>query len=86
MFVFGQSRTQWYHYPGNNLREGLGLGDEMPNSVLDIFNSGTRTYLSTLWAPLVLGDKKKIDAYLTFEIFIFVLFCSSVCLAKNHRY
>lgn len=67
-----------------SLREGLGFRNKMLNSILDIFNSSTKTHLFTLWAPLVQGDNKKTDTHLTFRIFIFVLICSSVCLARNH--
>lgn len=46
----------------------------MLNSILDMFNSSTRTHLFIVWAPLDLGDKKKTNSHLTFRIFIF-LFC-----------
>lgn len=67
-----------------SLREGLGFRNKMLNSILDIFNSSTKTHLFTLWDPLVQGDNKKTDTHLTFRIFIFVLICSSMCLARNH--
>lgn len=42
-----------------NVRERLRLGNKMLNSIFDMFESSTRTHLSTLWALSILSDKKE---------------------------